>query len=73
MSIETFRARLKAFLFGTTAHLLLSANLGYTNGIIIIIIIIFKRHLKQFNNDEQTVVIKFIPHINKSFTEEFLS
>jgi len=26
----------------TTAHLLLSANLGYTNGIIIIIIIIIK-------------------------------
>ena len=38
MSIETFRARLKAFLVWTltTAHLLLSANLGYTNGIVII-------------------------------------
>ena len=40
MSIETFRAR-QAENFSlwtlTTAHLLLSANLGYTNGIIIII------------------------------------
>ena len=40
MSLETFRSRLKAFLLDTdhsTAHLLLWANLGYINSIIIII------------------------------------
>ena len=54
LELETFRSRLKAFIFGEhdymTAHLLLCANLGYINSIIIIIIILFM--VQAWNDDD---------------------